>query len=45
MFIQKLDLPFLKSANTATHLHCLHLKRHLKNLLKAPEHGSQETLG
>lgn len=44
MFIQKLDLPFLKCVTTATNLYCLHLKRHLKNLPNALEHGSQETL-
>lgn len=37
-------LAFLKSEPITTNLYCLHLKRHLKNLFSAQEHGSQEVL-
>lgn len=37
-------LSFLKSEPIATNLYYLHLKRHLKNLLRALEHRSQEAL-
>lgn len=44
MFMQKLDLPFLKFEPTATNLYKIHRKRHLKNLLCTLEHASQEAL-